>query len=322
MRGWNWSGKPGETAMWPRSTTVGPFSAQTAAASTGRWLLVPSLTSMSRASSQPLTKPAHARTPSGVSVSYEISRSARVCSCTRARIPSGAVVAAGSDRADNVAAMVGRLRALRRSETSRAAELGIAAMGANVVALVFTLVFTRVLGQSDYGSLAALVSTFLILNVPGYALQTTVAREVSGALAAGDPNAGAAVGRWLRRLLVLALVLTACAVLARDLLAQLIGVDDFPWAAAAAPLAGALWLIVSVERGALVGFQRYQLVGGSIVVEQIARLVFGLVLAGIGLVVTGAFIGTPIALALVGAALWRPLSASIGPHGPVHEEPG
>src|SRR3954471_9789893 len=82
-----------------------------------------------------------------------------------------------------------RLRALTGSDTGRAAELGIAAMVSNVVALAFTLVFTRVLGQSGYGSLGALISTFLLLTVAGYALQTTVAREVSGALAAGDPDA-------------------------------------------------------------------------------------------------------------------------------------
>src|SRR3954452_6315165 len=142
-------------------------------------------------------------------------RSVSVCSCTAPRIllsPAG-----------NVAPMLARLRSLSRSETGGAAELGIASMAGNVVALVFTLVFTRVLGQEDYGSLAALISTFLILNVPGYALQTTVAREVSAALAAGDPEAGAPVGRWLRRLVLLAFVLTVCAVLARDLLAQLIG---------------------------------------------------------------------------------------------------
>jgi O-antigen/teichoic acid export membrane protein len=218
--------------------------------------------------------------------------------------------------------MLARLRSLSRSETGRAAELGIASMAGNVVALVFTVVFARVLGQSDYGSLAALTSTFLILNVPGYALQTTVAREVSAAVAAGDPEAGAAVGRWLRRLILLALVLTVCAVLGRDLLASLIGVEEFPWAAAATPLAGALWLILSVERGALVGFQRYRLVGGSIVVEQISRLAFGLVLVGAGLDVTGAFVGTPVALTLVAAVLWRPLHAHVGRHGPVHERPG
>ena len=78
-------------------------------------------------------------------------------------------------------------------------------MVGNVVALAFTLVFTRVLGQSGYGSLGALVSTFLILTVAGYALQTTVAREVSGAIAAGDPHAGRGVRRWLRHLALIAL---------------------------------------------------------------------------------------------------------------------
>src|SRR4051794_41879480 len=92
-----------------------------------------------------------------------------------------------------------RLRELSGSETGRAAELGIAAAIANVVGLAFTLVFTRLLGQSGYGSLGALVSTFLILTVAGYALQTTVAREVSGAIAAGDPHAGRGGRRGLRR---------------------------------------------------------------------------------------------------------------------------
>jgi O-antigen/teichoic acid export membrane protein len=218
--------------------------------------------------------------------------------------------------------MFGRLRSLTRSETSRAAELGIAAMAGNVVALVFTLVFTRVLGQSDYGSLAALLSTFLILTVPGYALQTTVAREVGAAVAAGDPHPGAAVGRWVGRLVAVAAALTACAALVREPLAAIIGVDDFPWAAAAAPLAGALWLVVSVERGALVAFQRYRLVGVSLVVEQIMRLAFGVALAGVGLDVTGAFLGTPLAIAVVAAGLWRPLSLHVGHHGPVHEQRG
>jgi O-antigen/teichoic acid export membrane protein len=218
--------------------------------------------------------------------------------------------------------MRGRLRSLRRSETSRAAELGIAAMGANVVALVFTLVFTRVLGQDDYGSLAALISTFLILNVPGYALQTTVAREVGAAVAAGDPHPGAAVGRWLGRLIVLGLCLSVAGVLLRDQLAALIGVDSFPWAAAATPVAGTVWLILSIERGALVAFQRYRLVGGSLVVEQLARLAFGVILAVAGLHVTGAFLGTPLALALVALALWRPLRGHVGHARRAEEEPG
>src|SRR4051794_6416855 len=209
---------------------------------------------------------------------------------------------------------------LRTSETTRAAELGIAALAGNVVALVFTVVFTRVLGQEGYGSLAALLSTFLILTVPGYALQTTVAREVSAAVAAGDPNAGAPVGRWLRRLTLLALALAALGALARQPLADLIGVHEAPWGAAGALLAGALWLLVSVERGALVGFRRYRLVGVSIVCEQTARLLCGLALVAADLGVTGAFLGTPLALAIVALALWQPLHRRVGHHAPVPGE--
>src|SRR3954447_7571326 len=208
---------------------------------------------------------------------------------------------------------------LRTSETTRAAELGIAALVGNVVALVFTLVFTRVLGQEGYGSLAALLSTFLILTVPGYALQTTVAREVSAAVAAGDPNAGAPVGRWLRRLTLLALALAALGALARQPLADLIGVHEAPWGAAGALLAGTLWLVVSVERGALVGFRRYRLVGVSIVCEQLARLLCGLALVAADLGVTGAFLGTPLALAVVALALWQPLHRHVGHRGPLQE---
>jgi O-antigen/teichoic acid export membrane protein len=214
-----------------------------------------------------------------------------------------------------------RLRALPGSETGRAAELGIAAMVANVVGLAFTLVFTRVLGQSGYGSLGALISTFLILTVAGYALQTTVAREVSGALAARDPDAGRGVRRWLRRLLLLAVGMAAIGALARHPIAAVIGVPKVPWAAAATLPAGALWLVLSVERGALLGFQRYRLVGVSIVCEQLMRLAAGIVLAEAGLDVTGAFLGTPLALAAIASVLWVPLHRQIA-HAPDSELPG
>jgi O-antigen/teichoic acid export membrane protein len=213
------------------------------------------------------------------------------------------------------------MRSLTGSETGRAAELGVAAMLGNVVSLVFTLVFTRVLGQSGYGSLGALVSTFLLLTVAGYALQTTVAREVSGALAAGDPDAGRGVRRWLRKLGLLAVAAAVLGVLLRKPLATAIGVEDVPWGASATLLCGALWLVLSVERGALLGFQRYRLVGGSLVAEQVARLLFGIVLAVAGLDVTGAFLGTPLALAAIAAALWVPLHRQVA-HAPDTELPG
>ncbi len=111
------------------------------------------------------------------------------------------------------------MRLLASADTRRAAGLASAVISANFVALGFTIVFARTLGASRYGSLAALLSTFIILMVPGSALQTTVAREVSGAVASGDPSAGASVRRWLGRLLIATVAITVVSVLCRDLIA-------------------------------------------------------------------------------------------------------
>ena len=69
MRGLNCSGRAGTTSRWPCSTIVGPACGPTVAASTGRPLCIVPVTSTSRASSQPLTKPAAACMPSSVEVS-------------------------------------------------------------------------------------------------------------------------------------------------------------------------------------------------------------------------------------------------------------
>jgi O-antigen/teichoic acid export membrane protein len=196
---------------------------------------------------------------------------------------------------------------LARTDTGRAAGLGVAVIAANVIALGFTIVFARVLGATDYGSLATLMSAFIILMVPGSALQIAVAREVSASLAAGDSDAGAGVRRWVTRLLLGALAVAAVAVLLRGLLAAILNVDQ-EWGAAAVPVTAVLWMALSVERGALQGFQRYKLVAWSIIAEASARLGFALLLVGAGLDVTGAFLGTALSFVAVGGALAVPLA--------------
>jgi glycosyltransferase involved in cell wall biosynthesis/O-antigen/teichoic acid export membrane protein len=206
---------------------------------------------------------------------------------------------------------------LARSDTGRAAGLAAAVMAANVVALVFTVVFARILGTSGYGTLAALVSTFLILQVPGSALQITVAREVSTALALGHEAPGAGVRRWLGRITMLTVGVTAVAILLRDQLAAVIGVDT-EWAAAATLPTGCLWLLASVERGALQGFQRYRAVGLSIIGEASARLGFGLLLVAVGLDVTGAFLGTACSVLGMALLLLVPLHQELERSGSLH----
>ena len=196
---------------------------------------------------------------------------------------------------------------LARTDTGRAAGLGASVIAANVIALGFTIVFARLLGATDYGSLATLMSAFIILMVPGSALQVAVAREVSASLAADDGRAGAGVRRWVVRLLLGTVAVAAVAVLLRDVLAAILGVDQ-EWGAAMVPVTAMLWIVLSIERGALQGFQRYKLVAWSIIGEAGARLAFALLLVGAGLDVTGAFIGTALSFVAVGLVLAAPLA--------------
>jgi O-antigen/teichoic acid export membrane protein len=68
-----------------------------------------------------------------------------------------------------------RVGALNNPDTRRAAGLGAAMIVTNVLALGFTIVFARVLGDSGYGDLAVLISSFIIMMVPGSALQVAAA---------------------------------------------------------------------------------------------------------------------------------------------------
>jgi glycosyltransferase involved in cell wall biosynthesis/O-antigen/teichoic acid export membrane protein len=197
-------------------------------------------------------------------------------------------------------------RTLADSDTGRAAGLAGAVIVSNVIALAFTVVFARVLGASDYGSLAVLLSAFIILMVPGSALQIAVAREVSRAVAGAGPDPGAGVRRWLVRLGIATLVVTAVAIPLRGVIAAVINVDQV-WAAAAVPLTSMLWMLLAVERGALQGFGDYRAVAYSIVGEAGSRLVFGLLLVGVGLDVTGAFLGSAASLVTMGVVLAFPL---------------
>jgi O-antigen/teichoic acid export membrane protein len=197
-------------------------------------------------------------------------------------------------------------RSVAGSDTGRAAGLAVAMIATNLIALVFTIVFARVLGASGYGSLAALVSAFIILMVPGSALQIATAREVSRAVASGSSVAGAGVRVWLGRLALATLVVAAAAIPLREVIAAIVNVDE-EWAAAAVPVTCMLWTMLSVERGALQGFGDYRTVGMSMVGEAGSRLVFGLLLVAAGLDVTGAFLGSAASLIAVGVVLAGPL---------------
>jgi O-antigen/teichoic acid export membrane protein len=168
----------------------------------------------------------------------------------------------------------------------------------NLLALVSTIVFARLL--TDYGSLAALISYFLILSVVGQALQIATAREgVLGHLGVG-PALLATLRRWTKSMLVFTLVLTVLSIVLRQPIADAVGVHHDQWAAALGIPAGCLWLELSLLRGALQGVGDYKAVGFSLIGEQGIRLITGAALAAVGLSVTGAYLGTPLSFVAVG----------------------
>jgi O-antigen/teichoic acid export membrane protein len=199
-----------------------------------------------------------------------------------------------------------RVGALNNPDTRRAAGLGAAMIVTNVLALGFTIVFARVLGDDGYGDLAVLISSFIIMMVPGSALQVAAAREISHELAEGNPNAGAGVRRWLERLVVATVVVAILAIPVRSVIATVINIDQ-DWAAAAIPATAMIWVIVCVLRGSLQGFQQYKTVGLSLIGEATSRIVFALILVGIGLDVTGAFLGSACSLIAIALILLVPL---------------
>jgi O-antigen/teichoic acid export membrane protein len=212
-----------------------------------------------------------------------------------------------------------RLRdSLVRSESGKAAGLAAATLANNAIQLVFTVVFTRLLGATGYGTLAALISAFLILMVTGQAVQTAAAREAALDRLGHPELLRATLRAWTQRLLLALIVVAALSALLRDQLAAVIGVDDVPWAAAAIPVSGVVWTLVCLQRGALLGLRVYRPVGVSIIGDALGRLLCGLALYGIGLGVTGAYVGAPLAFALVALWLERELHHRVAPVGGDH----
>jgi O-antigen/teichoic acid export membrane protein len=195
-----------------------------------------------------------------------------------------------------------RLEGLRGSDTAKAGILAVATMAQQLLAVVFTVVFTRLLGTDGYGSLAALLNLTVILLVPGSALQVAAAREGTlGRLGRGGELAGT-LERWTRHLLIGLVGLAAVCALARNPLADLVNVEE-EWAAATVPVAGALWLLLSVQRGLLQSAKAYVPVAASIVLEGIGRLFAAILLVSAGAGVTGAYFGTLAAFACAAVAL-------------------
>ena len=184
------------------------------------------------------------------------------------------------------------------SDTAKAAGLAVAMIANNVIALGSTVVFARLL--SDYGSLAALISYFLILSVVGQAMQVATAREgVLGHLGVGA-GLVATLKRWTRTMAWFLVGITIVSVLLRDPIAQAVGVPTTsgPPRSGFPPESCGSSSRSSAARCRASATTRAS--GISLIGEQAGRLVVGAALAAAGLGVTGAYLGTPISFIAMG----------------------
>ena len=112
------------------------------------------------------------------------------------------------------------------------------------------------------------------------------------------------------RLALATVAVALAAVPLRSVIGAIINVDNL-WGAAAIPLTAMLWVVLCVERGVLQGFGRYRTVALSIVGEAGSRILFALLLVGMGLDVTGAFLGAALAFLAVALVLLVPLGREL-----------
>jgi O-antigen/teichoic acid export membrane protein len=203
------------------------------------------------------------------------------------------------------------LPTLRESETIKAAGLAAAYAVTILLGIVFTVGAARILDES-YGALARLNSFYLILTVPGLALQAAVARQVALGELGGPAQLAASLRGWMRHIAVVLAAVTVASVLLRAQLAELLHVDE-EWAAASTPVTAMAWLAVCMQRGALQGSRAYVPVGVSIVAEAVGRLVIGLGIGAAGGGVAGTWLGQPLALVILFVgSLWL-LRRVLGP---------
>jgi O-antigen/teichoic acid export membrane protein len=175
-----------------------------------------------------------------------------------------------------------------RTGLLQAGPLAIAGFLVSVLSLAVTVLVSHLLTQHEYGSVNQLLALFIIVSMPGSAVAVAVVRKVT---AWSSP---AAVRHWAARVHArgtLAVVTFALAVaLAGRGIADALGQPH-----AAAPvctlIAGAVWVLLNLDRGLLQAHRNYRALAANLLVESGARTagLMGLVAAGFG--VTGAAIG-------------------------------
>ncbi|MHB8218842.1 MAG: lipopolysaccharide biosynthesis protein [Acidimicrobiales bacterium] len=182
-----------------------------------------------------------------------------------------------------------------RSGLLQAGPLAVAGVGANGVNVLVTVLLARLLTTRGYGQLNQLTGLFLIVSMPGSAVIVAVVRRLTTWRGGGAPDLAQEWARRLHRFGVLAVATFGVAVLASGswssgLLGQrsAVGVD-------AILIAGAVWILLCLDRGLLQSHRSYRSLSVNLLVEGGVRSVAMVSLVGLGLGAPGAALGVLLA---------------------------
>ncbi len=174
-----------------------------------------------------------------------------------------------------------------------AGPLALAGIAANGASLLVTLVLARLLAARGYGALNQLIGVFFVVATPGSAVLVGVVRRVTRWSGSLD-----GVARWgaeLHRRATWALAVFAALVLiVGSPVASLLGRPD-ALGFDAVVLAGAVWVLLCVDRGLLQAHREYRTLSKNLLLEGGARTAFMISFGAAGLGVSGVAAGVLLA---------------------------
>ena len=169
-----------------------------------------------------------------------------------------------------------------------ASPLALAGMLATAANVGVTLLIARMLTTRGYGALAQLIALFFVLSMPGSALLVGVVRRVTAWRRVSRLDL---VADWVRatrrRALVLVILFSLLAIALRGVIAEWMNLPS-PAGVAETLSAGAVWGLLSLDRGLLQAGHAYPPLGRNLIVEGLSRCLLTVALVAVGLGVQGA----------------------------------
>ncbi len=157
--------------------------------------------------------------------------------------------------------------------------------------VLVTLAVARVLTPRGYGSFIQLLGIFVVLSMPGSAIQVGVVRRVTAWDGAGTSGMVLPwVRLWHRRAGLIVVLAGLASAAVSPWVARLLSLPSWSCVIAVG-CAGAAWVPLSIDRGLLQARRAYAPLAGNMILESITKALWVVALAAAGTGASGAIFG-------------------------------